>query len=121
MAASGHPAAAERAVDLDESVVLGELRLHESELGDKQSRVAVQHLEVTGGAALITQVGKPARVLSGNDDGLLCLAQLAEAAITDQRVGDFSECLLDGLLIDELALGRGALRRGRPASVCGRH
>ena len=65
------PAAAERAIDLDERRELAQLRLHEPELGDEQPRVAVEHLEIAGGAALVAEVGEPPRILRGGRQQLL--------------------------------------------------
>src|SRR5689334_22744252 len=67
---SGLPAAAERAVDLDELGQLGELRIRQPELRDEQSRVGVEDLEVAGRAALIADVRQAAGVLRRGEQQL---------------------------------------------------
>src|SRR3954465_13682855 len=92
------PAAAERAVDLDEARSLSQLGLRQPQLGVEQTCVGVEHLEVAGHAAFVAHLRQPARVLGGAEQQRLLLAELAQLAVADERVGDFAKRLTKRLL-----------------------
>src|SRR3954452_7187860 len=96
------PAAAERAVDLDELAQFRQLRVGERQLRGEQPRVGVQHFEVARRAALVAHVGEAARVLRGRPQQLLLLAEFPALLIPGQRIGHFAKRLLHGLPIYEL-------------------
>ena len=85
------PAAAERAIDLDERRQLGLPGLGEPQLRDEEARVGVEHFEVARRAALVADVGEPSRVLRRGRQALLLLAELAGLRVADQRVGRFAK------------------------------
>ena len=82
------------------------------QLGDEQPCVAVQHLEIAGGAAPIAQVRESAGIGCRDDERFLRFACLAATLIRHQRVGHFTQRLQHGRLIRQrgflgLRLGEG--------------
>src|SRR4029077_5947050 len=100
------PAAAERAIDLDERLELPELGLCQRELRRKEPGFAIEDLEVAGRASPVAQVRQPGRVFRGTRQLLLLEPDLVALAIADERVGDLAKRLLHGALVDERGLFR---------------
>ena len=109
------PAAAESLIELNECEQFVGLRLRKIKLGGKVVGLVGENLEITGDSAFVANIGKVRGTLGGGGKKLLLLAKFAEFAITDQRVGNFAEGLLDGLLIGKdslLLLGFGKPNSG---------
>ena len=77
------------------------MRLRQIELRGEQPRVAVEHVEVAARAASITDVRQAAGIRGRLDELFLLRAELAGAAIADERIGELAEGLLNGLLLRE--------------------
>ena len=96
------PASTERAIDFDESGQLRAVGLGQTKLRREESGVSVEHLQVARHAASIAKVRETARILRGNEQQPLLLAELAQLSITDQSIRHLAECLLHCLLVDQL-------------------
>src|SRR5215471_19272023 len=94
------PASAERSIDLDEGLELAEVCLGQGYLRREVSGIAVENLEVTGRAALVSHV-RQLGGLSGRGGQLLELgSELLALPVTDERIRDVSKPLLHRLLVD---------------------
>src|SRR6266404_5989855 len=105
------PASAERSVKLHQTLILRSARLRERELGGKKRALAIQHFEISRSTSLVAHVGEAHRFLQVCDSVLLAKPDLMEFLITDQRIGDVSEGLLNCLPVSDQRLLVLRLRR----------
>jgi len=104
------PAAAEGLIELNKGEEFVSLCLRKIEFCGEVVGLVGENLEVAGYTTLIANVGKPRGTLGGGSEKFLLLSKFPEFAITDERVGNVAEGLLDGLLIGKngyLLLGLG--------------
>src|SRR5687768_4980303 len=102
------PAAAERAIQLDDR---GQLLLTESrqlELALEEAALRVEHLQVVVDAAFVALPRQPRRGLERLDEPLLFGALLGGPALAGQRVGDVAQRDVDRALVahDQFTLDR---------------
>ncbi len=89
------PAAAERAIELDESEGFALLRTHQVQLGSVQIRIGGQHFKVSRRPALVPDTSQTRRILCGFNQLLLLLAISSLLVQSNQRIGDIAECAGD--------------------------
>ena len=77
------------------------LGLCQAELGIEVACVAVKHFKITGGATAIANICQSSCILRGRVEQLLLLPEFLILTVSNQRVRDFAESLLDGLLVSE--------------------
>src|ERR1700747_3013213 len=105
------PPSAERSVKLHQTLILRPPRVREREFGGKKRALAIQHFEVSRSTSLVAHVGEAHRFLQVCDSVLLAKPDLVEFLITDQRIGDVSESLLNRLPVSDQRLLMLRLRR----------
>jgi|ERR1700730_5352811 len=88
-------------VNANQTCKLIQLRLSESQLGIKVIGFVGQHLQVTGGPASIAHLRKLRRVLGRERQLLLVPPEVLVLVILNQRVGNPTKSLLDGLPISQ--------------------
>jgi len=71
------------------------------EFRGKQRPLAVQHFEISGGAALVAHDGEADRLIQVCYELLLLNSHLMEFLVGDQGIGYISEGALNGLLVGE--------------------
>ena len=102
------PAAAERLVELHDAEQFAVADLRQRKFGLEQVAVGIQRIELRIHAAAIAHVGEARAILQRGHQPLLLHAALARPLVRDQRVRDFGECGLNGLLVLNSALSRSA-------------
>src|SRR6266568_1997022 len=108
------PPTAERAVDPDQGLELPELCLRERELRREMSRVAVEHLQVARGTALVPHARQVGGILGRVCQLFLLDPELPALAISHQRVGHIPERQLHGMLVGEVHFLRASLGERDP-------
>jgi len=98
------PASAKRPIKLHETLIFIPSSLRQSEFRGEQRPLAVQHFEISGGAALVAHVGEADRLIQVCYELLLLNSHLMEFLVCDQGIGYISEGALNGLLVDEQSL-----------------
>ena len=98
------PAAAKRAIELHETLILVATRLRKSEFRGKERPLAVQDFEISGGAALVAHDGEADRLGQVSYGLLLANSHLMKFLISDQGIGHISEGVLNGLLVSDQSL-----------------
>src|SRR2546422_6073674 len=93
------PPPAEGVVDLHERKQLVQLRLRQTELRGEGPGVAVEDLEIARRSSPVALIRQRQGITRRDGEKLLLLAEFAVPPVRDQRVGDFAEGLLDGLLV----------------------
>src|ERR1700730_5216897 len=105
------PAAAQGAVELHDGYGFALLGVHQIEFRGIKTGVRGEHLEVSGGAALISKTREPGGVLCSCDELFLFFAVHALFVMRDQGVGNVAESGSDGLLVVENHLFLGFTRK----------
>src|SRR5271168_3763194 len=98
------PTAAKCSVELHETLILGASCVRQSKFCVKERPLAVQHFEISGGAASVAQDGEADRLRQVSYGLLLANSHLTEFLISDQAIGHISEGVLDGLLVRNQSL-----------------
>ena len=106
------PSTAQGAVELNVVQHLVQLCLDQRQLGGIGSGYCVEDFQITGGAAAIAEIGKPAGVLGGVASAIPAACGNPGLLVGNQRVGDFAKRLLNGLLIIQFRFL--LLRLGQP-------
>src|SRR5580700_10598363 len=89
------PASAERLVELDEASVFVSPRGCERQFCPVKRPLSVEHFEIGRCAAFVAQGGNADGFLQISDTILLAHSHLMKLFVTDERVGNISESLLD--------------------------
>src|ERR1700691_725285 len=98
------PASAERFVELDEASVFVPPRSRERQFCAVKRPLSIEHFEIGGCAAFVAKRGNADGFLQISDTILLAHSHLMKLFVTDERVGNVSESLLDRLSVCDESL-----------------
>src|SRR5438309_4540610 len=104
--------AAQGAVEVGEVGRAGEAGGHQRALGGVEGALGVQYVEEAGDAVAVARLVQGVAVAGGGDEAGLGAELGPDRAAAGERVGDFPEGGLDGLLVagdEQLPLGLGIL------------